>query len=111
MVAAGKQLKQKLSAIEEELFQVKAKDQLDLLDFPIKLSAKLLTLSGVVASADAAPTRQVQQVFQDLSAHLKVQLQLLHELIATDVAAFNKLIRESSVPAIIPAGQDMARQE
>src|SRR5947209_4868698 len=111
VAAASKQLKQKLSAIEEELFQVKAKDQLDLLDFPIKLSAKLLTLSGAVASADAAPTRQVQQVFQDLSAHLKVQLQLLHELIATDVAAFNKLIRDSSVPAIIPVGQDAARQE
>ncbi len=111
VAAAGKQLKQKLSAIEEELFQVKAKDQLDLLDFPVKLSARLVTLSGVVASADAAPTSQVQQVFEDLSACLDAQLQQLHELIDTDVAAFNKLIRESSVPAIIPAGQDTARQE
>src|SRR5712691_1089488 len=111
VAAAGKQLKQRLSAIEEELFQVKAKDQLDLLDFPVKLSARLVTLSGVVASADAAPTSQAQQVFEDLSACLDAQLQQLHELIATDVAAFNKLIRESSVPAIIPAGQNTARQE
>jgi len=111
VAAAGKQLKQKLSAIEEELFQVKAKDQLDLLDFPVKLSARLVTLSGVVASADAAPTSQAQQVFEDLSACLDAQLQQLHELIDTDVAAFNKLIRDSSVPAIIPAGQDTARQE
>src|SRR5205823_6529998 len=79
VAAAGKQLKQKLSAIEEELFQAKAKDQLDLLDFPIRLSARLVTLSGVVASADAAPTRQAQQVFEDLSACLDAQLQQLHE--------------------------------
>ena len=111
VAAAGKQIKQKLSAIEEELFQVKAKDQLDLLDFPVKLSARLVTLSGVVASANAAPTSQAQQVFEDLSARLDAQIQQLHELIDTDVAAFNKLIRESSVPEIIPAGQDMARQE
>jgi hypothetical protein len=81
---------------------------LDLLDFPVKLSARLVTLSGVVASADAAPTSQAQQVFEDLSACLDAQLQQLHELIATDVAAFNKLIRESSVPAIIPARQGQA---
>ena len=111
VAAASKQLKQKLSAIEEELFQVKAKDQLDLLDFPIKLSARLVTLSGVVASADAAPTSQAQQVFEDLSARLDAHLQQLHELIDTDVAAFNKLIRDSSVPAIIPTGQDRALQE
>jgi hypothetical protein len=40
-------------------------------------------------------------------------MQQLRELIATDVDAFNRLIRDSSVPAIIPAaqGQDKAEQE
>jgi hypothetical protein len=99
----GKQIKQKLVEIEEELFQVKAKDQLDVLDFPIKLSAKLIALAGVVASADAAPTRQAQQVFEELSARVDGLRQQLHKLIATDVAVFNKHISDASLPAIIPA--------
>jgi hypothetical protein len=105
VLASGKQLKEKLSAIEEELFQVKAKDQLDVLDFPMRLSAQIAALSGVVASADTAPTSQVKQVFEDLSARLAQQLDRLHELIDTDVAAFNKLIREAGVAAIIPSQQ------
>ena len=106
VVADGEQIKKKLTAVEEELLQVKAKKQLDTLDFPVKLSGKLAELSGVVASADAAPTRQAREVFEELSAHLDVQLQQLRQLIATEVAAFNTLIRDSSVPAIIPAGQE-----
>jgi hypothetical protein len=99
----GKQLKEKLAALEEELFQVKAKNQLDTMDFPIKLSAKLIVLSGVVASADAAPTQQAQQVFEELSARVNERLQQLRKLIAADVAVFNKLIRDANLPAIIPA--------
>jgi photosystem II stability/assembly factor-like uncharacterized protein len=113
VMTAGKQIKQKLSAIEEELLQVKAKKQLDTLDNPIKLSGKLAELAGTVASADAVPTRQAQEVFKELSARLAAHIQQLRELIATDVDAFNTLIRDSSVPAIIPAkqGQDKADQE
>jgi photosystem II stability/assembly factor-like uncharacterized protein len=98
----GKQIKQKLASIEEELFQVKAKDQLDVLDFPIKLSAKLIALAGVVSSADAAPTRQAQMVFEELSARVDELRQQLHKLIATDVAVFNKHISDASLPAIVP---------
>ena len=102
LVEAGKKLKQGLSAIEEELFQVKAKDQLDLLAFPIRLGGRFVALSGAVSSADAAPTSQSRQVFQDLSAELDAHRQRLRELIDTDVEAFNKLIRDSDVPAIVP---------
>jgi hypothetical protein len=98
----GKTIKKKLSAIEEELIQVKAKDQLDVLDHPIQLSAKFALLSEVVSSADAAPTHQSQQAFEDLSSRLDRQLQQLHELVDTHVATFNQLIRESDVPAIVP---------
>ena len=61
-------------------------------------------LSGAVASADAAPTSQSRQVFEDLSAELDAHQQRLRELINTDVEAFNKLIRDSDVPAIVPMG-------
>ncbi|HET8853999.1 MAG TPA: hypothetical protein VFN02_15885, partial [Ktedonobacteraceae bacterium] len=110
VVAASKPLKEKLTAIEGELFQAKAKDQVDMLDFPIQLNAKIAVLANVVASGDTAPTRQVQQVFEEFSARLGTQLQRLQEIIGTDLAAFNKLIQESGMPAVIPAAQEQEQK-
>ena len=76
-----------------------------MLDFPIQLNAKIAVLANVVASGDTAPTRQARQVFEEFSTRLDTQLQRLQEIIETDVAAFNKLIQESGMPAVIPATQ------
>ena len=103
VTAAAKDLRDKLLAVEGELTQVKAKVRSDTMDHPIKLNAKVAALASVVASGEAAPTRQARQVFDDLSARVAAQLDRLRELIDTDVAAFNALIREASVPAIVPA--------
>jgi hypothetical protein len=108
---AGKSLKDKLLAVEDELVQWKAKNRQDTLHYPVKLNAKLATLSGTVASADAAPTRQEYELFDDLVARIDVQLKRLREILDTDVAAFNKLIRESDVPAIIPSRTHPTNQE
>jgi len=54
-----------------------------------------------VASADAAPTAQSVQVFDELSAALQVQLDRLKAVLDADVPAFNRLVKESDVPAII----------
>src|SRR5258708_28144572 len=101
MAASSESLKKKLAAIEEELIQVKVKDQLDVLDYPVQLSAKFMSLAGVAASGDAAPTRQARQVFEELSAPLDGPLQRLREVIDTDVDALNNVIREASLPAIV----------
>jgi photosystem II stability/assembly factor-like uncharacterized protein len=101
--AAAKPLKEKLTTIEGALFHGKAKEQIDVLDFPVQLSAKIAVLASVVASGETAPTRQMRQVFDDLSARFGKVQQNLHELIETDVAAFNKLIQESGMPAVIPS--------
>lgn len=105
VVAAGKGLKEKLAAVEEELTQVKAKSRQDTLALPIKLNAKLAFLAGVVASADAAPTRQARDVFAELSARVEELLERLRGIVETDVAAFNALIQEAGVPAIVPSAK------
>lgn len=105
LVAAAKPLKEQLSVIEGALFHGKAKEQIDVLDFPIQLSAKLAVLPSVVGSGETAPTRQARQVFEDLSSRLGTIQQRLHSLIETDVAAFNKQVQESGMPAIIPPVQ------
>jgi photosystem II stability/assembly factor-like uncharacterized protein len=102
---AGKPLKEKLSAIEEELIQVKAKTRQDTLNHPARLNAKLAALSSVIGSSVSAPTRQEYELFDDLSARVDAQLSRLQEVIDTDVAAFNVLIREQEVLAVIPSSE------
>ncbi len=102
LVTLGKSLKDKLSAIEEELIQPKVKDQMDTLSEPMRLSAKFAALAGTVASADAPPTRQAGLLFEDLSARVATLTRQLHEIIDTDVATFNTLVHDASLPALIP---------
>jgi hypothetical protein len=70
--------------------------------YPTRLNAKLAALSSVVANADAAPTRQSYEVFQDLSARIDHQLERWREVLVTDVASFNALVRDAAIPAIVP---------
>src|SRR5579885_3259291 len=102
LAAAGKSIKEKLSVIEEELMQTKAKDQMDSLDLPTRLIAKIAFVAWTVSSADAAPTRQSRQLFENLSGRADALAQQLQSIIDTDVADFNRRIREVSLPAIIP---------
>ena len=97
---AGKELAEKLTAIEEELIQTKSKSSQDPLNYPIKLNNKLAAMSGVISRSDFAPTDQAYAVFDELSKQLKVQLDALDVILETDVTAFNRLIQEEAVPAI-----------
>ncbi|MBA2453787.1 MAG: hypothetical protein H0V47_11485 [Chloroflexia bacterium] len=68
---------------------------------PSKLNAKLATLMGIVASADAAPTQQAREVFAHLSEQVDTQLNHLTDLLKEDVPGINKLVREADLPALI----------
>ena len=109
---AARRLKQSLTAIEEELIQPKASGQLDTINYPTKLNAKLASLTAVVVAADFAPPQQAHDVFQDLSSQVDAQLQRLQQVTDTEVAEFNRLVREADLPAVAPvvkaAGRAMA---
>ena len=93
-------IKARLGAIEAEIYQVKNRSSQDPLNYPIRLNNKLAALAGVVGSADAAPTDQSTRVFDELSAALQVQLDRLKAVLEADVPAFNKLVKDSDVPAV-----------
>jgi hypothetical protein len=99
--AAGA-LQEKLSAVEEEVIQVRYKGARDRLDLPAKLNAKLAELTSVVAAADFAPPQQTYDVFQDISGRINLQLRQLDEVIDQDVTGFENLLRELEIPAIVP---------
>jgi hypothetical protein len=94
-------IKGRLSVIEAEIYQVKNRSSQDPLNYPIRLNNKIAALAGVVASADAAPTDQSVQVFEQLSTALQVQLDKLKAVLDADIPAFNKLVKDSDVPAVI----------
>jgi hypothetical protein len=98
---AAKSLNAKMTAIEEELYQTKNQSSQDPLNFPIRLNNKLAALSNSVASSDDAPTEQSYAVYEDLTGKINAQLQKLDQLMKTDLPAFNKLVRDADIPAVI----------
>jgi hypothetical protein len=97
----GKGLQEGLTAVEEALFQTKAKGRADFLNYPSRLVNKVADLPNVMASSDSAPTQQTYEVFAHLSAQIDEQLANLEEVLATDVPAFSALLQKAQVPAIV----------
>jgi photosystem II stability/assembly factor-like uncharacterized protein len=98
---SGKMLDAKMTEVEEALIQTKAKSGQDVLNFPVRLNNHLVALSGVVGSADSAPTRQSYEVFDMLTKAVDEQLTKWKAIVSTDVAAYNTLMRQQEVPAIM----------
>lgn len=99
--AAANALVKKLTAVEEELYQTKNRSGQDPLNYPIRLNNKLSLLTGTVDGADAPPTDQTQAVFDDVTAQIERQLGTLKLLLDGDLGAFNRLVRERELPAVV----------
>jgi photosystem II stability/assembly factor-like uncharacterized protein len=93
-------LSKKLTAVEEALYQTKNRASQDPLNYPIRLNNKLAALAGTVGSADAAPTAQSYTVYDELAARIDAELEVLDHVLADDVPAFNRLVREKEIPAV-----------
>jgi photosystem II stability/assembly factor-like uncharacterized protein len=100
-------LKTKLEAVRGRLAEPHAHADESTLHWPIQIYNQLLSLNLMVQSADAAPTRQEQQVFQELTARLDKELARLATLETTELAAFNRLLRDLNVP---PVGGEGAKR-
>ncbi len=93
-------LKTKLEAVRGRLTEPHAHADEATLHWRIQIYNQLLTLNAMVQSADAAPTKQEQDVFQELSGRLDQELARLASLETSELAAFNRLLRDLNVPAV-----------
>ncbi len=100
IVDTAKELTEKLTAVESELYQVKNQASEDPLNYPIKLNNRLAALSGVVQQNDAGPTKQTNMVYEEVASEVNVQLNVARKLLTDDVAAFNKLVKDANIPAV-----------
>jgi hypothetical protein len=101
IAAAATALTRKLTAVEEALYQTKNRSSQDPLNYPIRLNNKLSLLTGSVESADAPPTDQLRAVYEDIVGQIDVQLARLREALDLDLVAFNRLVREQEIPAVV----------
>ncbi len=92
ITAAATALAAKLSAIEEDLYQVRNRSPKDVLNYPVKLNNRLAALMRVIQSADARPTDQTSVVFKQLSAELDGHLRALEAVVTTDLPVLNTLL-------------------
>jgi len=101
VASAASSLKDKLSAIEEELIQTQYRGARDRLNLPTKLNVKLAEITNVVAAADFAPPQQARDVLVDVGARITPHIERLTEVIETDAAEFENLVHELELPAIV----------
>jgi hypothetical protein len=101
VIDAGMALNTRLTAIEEALYQTKNRSSQDPLNYPIRLDNKLAELGSVAGSADGAPTAQSLVVYDRLMIAITAELEKLKVLMDADLPAFNRLVRDQNVPAVI----------
>ncbi|MEZ4796475.1 MAG: glycosyl hydrolase [Flavobacteriaceae bacterium] len=85
----------KISTIEEDLYQVKNQSGQDPLNFPIKLNNRLASLRRSVETGDAKPTVGAYKVFQELSSELDQHLTKLNQILNSDLSKVNQLLKKA----------------
>ena len=92
VVSSATDVTHKLTAVEENLYQVRNRSGQDPLNFPIKLNNRIGALGRSVMTGDARPTVASYTVYRELSAELDAQLRQLEHVIGTDVEALNRVL-------------------
>ena len=87
--APAERLTTRLSAVEQDVYQVQNRSGQDPLNFPIKINNQLAALMRIIETGDAKPTDQSYVVFKELSARLDEIKQRLDQILKADLATFN----------------------
>ena len=101
IVSAANDLDKKITTIEEALYQTKNHSPEDPLNFPIKLNDKLAGVADSAALGANPPSAQQIAVRDELYAQIDAELAKLKAIWDTDLPAFNKLVADQKVPAIV----------
>ncbi len=97
---AAKPMRDKLVAIRDSLVESHSHADQITLHYPVRYYNMLLSLAGMVQSADAAPTAQEGAIYRDIAPKVDQQIARLHAFESRDLAAFNALMRELNVPGV-----------
>ncbi len=104
LASAGASLRDKLSTIEEEIYQVRNRANEDPLNFPIKLNNQIAALARSIETGDNPPTDQDYEIYRVLTARLEAVRARFDSAMKTDLQNFNDLLASHKLAEIQPAG-------
>lgn len=96
-------ISKQITPIEEALHQTKAKSGQDVLNYPIRLDDKLSSVYRTASVGDGAPSTQVLEAYDVVAGQIDAELAKWNAIKSKDVVALNALIREKTLPVIIPS--------
>ena len=94
LVARAAAVVEQLSAVEAVLVDVHRESDRDVLRNPAGLNDTLVDLINTVSVADTAPTKQAAAVSNEIMARVDAEIGTVERLIATEIAAVNRLALE-----------------
>jgi hypothetical protein len=100
LTTALENLRLKLTAVEESVYQVKNQSGQDPLNFPIKLNNKIAHLSDVIEGADAKPTDQTYAAYKELSDELQAQIDRLNTAMTKEIPAINAELQRKKIAPV-----------
>ncbi len=96
----GRELIDKITEIEQQLYQVKNQSNQDPLNFPIRLNNRLASLRRSVETGDAKPTDGAYKVFEELSVELEEHLTELESAMTNDLPRINESLTAAGLDAV-----------
>jgi len=98
--AIAEQLQKELTAVEEDMYQVRNQSNQDPLNFPIKTNNRLASLLRVIESGDGKPLGNVEPIFNDLQAELKAETERLQRALTTFLPRLNQQVQRLGLQPI-----------
>jgi hypothetical protein len=98
--ALAEELRKELTAVEEDVYQVRNQSNQDPLNFPIKTNNRLASLLRVALAGDGRPTGNVVPIFNDLKGELKAETDRLQRTLTTLLPRFNQAAQRAGLEQI-----------
>jgi hypothetical protein len=87
----------RLTAVEEDLYQVRNQSGQDPLNFPIKLNNKLAALGSSIEHGDGKPTAASYEVYDLLTKRLQEHQARLDGIIKADLPRLNQTLSQRNL--------------
>lgn len=97
----AKAIDKAMTEVEEALYQTKNRSGQDPLNFPIRLTNKLAGVASLSSMGDYPPTAQSIAVKNELTPLVDAELAKFRQIKATELPAFNQMVKEKGVDAVI----------
>ena len=98
---SGKALVDKLNALEEVLVQKRVVDGQTVINFPMRLNQFFIYLRNAIDDSHVGTTDGQRDRFGDLSEQWQQHQRTAGALLGDELAAFNRLVRDRNVPAVV----------